>query len=94
MEDETNPGLVELPANGTQTKTETTISTVETGKPKANESHIMSVSIRALIALLVILTVCYMSIMQTDIKEPLYTLAGLIVGFFFGQQTKPKNQQP
>jgi hypothetical protein len=33
-----------------------------------------------------------MSISGIIVKEPLYTLAGLIVGFFFGQAVKPKSQ--
>lgn len=55
-------------------------------------SHMFNVSLRGWIALLVVATVCVMSYRQLEIKEPLYTLAGLVVGFYFGQ-TKPKNQQ-
>ena len=66
-----------------------------TPKPKeqrVKESRIFGVSLRGLIALLVILTVCYMSISVIEVKEPLYTLAGLIVGFYFGQNQKQPNQ--
>lgn len=61
---------------------------------KPTESHLFNMSVRAWIALMVVGTVCYMSIAQIIVKEPLYTLAGLIVGFFFGQAIKPKSQTP
>ena len=55
----------------------------------ADTSRIGGVSLRGWIAVIVILTVCAMSLLALEIKEPLYTLAGLIVGFYFGQnQTK------
>jgi hypothetical protein len=64
-------------------------------KPKGNqprESQLFYVSLRGWISLIVVTTVCVMSYQQLEVKEPLYTLAGLIVGFFFGQ-SKPKTQQ-
>lgn len=67
-------------------------TTGDTKREKPSESHIFNLSARAFIAVMVIGTVCYMSIAGTDVKEPLYTLAGLIAGFFFGQATKPKSQ--
>lgn len=69
------------------TVTTTTVETI------AKESTLLNVSIRAWIALLVVGTICYMSIAIIEVKEPLYTLGGLIVGFFFGQAKSPKNQQ-
>lgn len=51
-------------------------------------SHILGLSLRGAIALIVILTVCIMSVFAIDVKEPLYTLAGLIVGFYYGQNKK------
>lgn len=53
-----------------------------------DHSTAFGISIRGWIAIAVILTVCGMSIGQIDIKEPLYTLAGLIVGFYYGQNPK------
>lgn len=54
-------------------------------KPTPEESSkIWGVSLRGWIALIVIMTICLMSIIKIDIKEPLYTLGGLIVGFYFG----------
>lgn len=58
---------------------------------KSDYSTIFGVSIRGWIAIIVILTVCCMSIGKIDIKEPLYTLAGLIIGFYFGQNPKKAN---
>lgn len=54
-----------------------------------HDSRILGLSVRAVIALIVIITVCAMSLLLIEIKEPLYTLAGLIVGFYFGQNQKP-----
>jgi hypothetical protein len=55
------------------------------------DSKIANVSLRGWISVIVILTVCLMSGLQIEVKEPLYTLAGLIVGFYFGSNNK-KNQ--
>jgi hypothetical protein len=57
---------------------------------EANNDHstILGVSLRGWIALIVVLTICLMSGLKIDIKEPLYTLGGLIVGFYFGQNPK------
>ena len=51
-----------------------------------NSSQIGGVSLRGLLAVFVILTVCYMSIMKTPVVEPLYTLGTVIVSFYFGHQ--------
>jgi len=55
---------------------------------KADRSRIMGVSLRGWIAVTVITTVCAMSLAMIEVKEPLYTLAGLIVGFYYGQDKK------
>lgn len=57
----------------------------ETKDPRNDTSRVFGISLRGWIALIVILTVCVMSVAVIDVKEPLYTLAGLIVGFYFGQ---------
>jgi hypothetical protein len=49
----------------------------------------LRLSLRGFIALTVTTTVCVMSLTLVEVKEPLYTLAGLIVGFYFGQDKKP-----
>lgn len=69
---------------------QTTITT----KPKEarlKESSIFGVSLRGLIALVVIATVCVMSVAGVLVQEPLYTLAGMIVAFYFGQNQKQPN---
>jgi len=54
----------------------------------AESSKVFDVSLRGWIALIVVLTVCIMSSLSIAVVEPLYTLAGLIVGFYFGQNQK------
>lgn len=56
----------------------------------SDTSRIGGVSLRGWIAVIVIVTVCAMSVLALEVKEPLYTLAGLIVGFYFGQNQKTK----
>jgi hypothetical protein len=95
MQDETQFIEKPSPSPDKPVETVTTQSTrtaTVSGPPKSHESHIMSLSARSLIAIIVVVTVCYMSIRTTEVKEPLYTLAGLVVGFFFGQNSKPKSQ--
>jgi hypothetical protein len=62
----------------------------ENGKT-GDTSKVWGVSLRGWISLIVILTICLMSGLQIDIKEPLYTLGGLIVGFYFGQNQKKQS---
>jgi hypothetical protein len=52
------------------------------------DSKAFNVSIRAWICLLVVLTVCYMSVAQIEIREPLYTLCGMVIGYYFAQSKK------
>lgn len=52
------------------------------------DSHFLKISIRGWLAIIVVVTVCIMSFLLIEVKEPLYTLAGLIVGFYFGQNQK------
>ncbi len=69
-------------------RTEVSTST-ETVKP---ESHFYHISIRAWITLVLILAVVWMSVTGLKIEEPLYTLVGMVVAYYFGQREKPKNQ--
>lgn len=64
----------------------------EKAKPPVEESRIMNVSMRGWIALIVVLTVCAMSVMNLEIREPLYTLAGMVVGFYFAQQKQKPHE--
>lgn len=57
------------------------------------QSQILRISVRAWVCLLLVLTVCAMSLLDVEIKEPLYTLAGSAVGFYFGGGNN-KRQQP
>jgi len=50
------------------------------------ESELFGVSIRAWTLMILVLTVCIMSVMGIEVREPLYTLVGLAVGFYFGQK--------
>ena len=59
-----------------------------TNPSTSEESTLFNVSIRAWTLLLLVLTVCIMSVTGIEVKEPLYTLVGLAVGFYFGQKTK------
>jgi len=53
-----------------------------------DESKAFGVSIRALLAIMLVTTVCCMSVMQIEVKEPLYTLVGFCCGFYYGQKEK------
>lgn len=59
-----------------------------TNPSTSEESTLFNVSIRAWTLLLLVLTVCIMSVIGIEVKEPLYTLVGLAVGFYFGQKTQ------
>ena len=52
-----------------------------------NESNIFGVSARAIIAFTLVVTVCIISILQHDIKEPLYTLVVMAVSFYLGKSS-------
>jgi len=56
-------------------------------EPKS-ESQVMGVSVRGWIAVVIILTVCAMSVMRMDVAEPLYGLAMAAMGWYFGQKEK------
>ena len=49
------------------------------------ESQLMSVSVRGWLVLMVLFTVCLMSIFKIGVSEPLYSMSLLMVGFYFGQ---------
>lgn len=50
-----------------------------------NSSKIFNVSLRGWITFMVVGTVCVMSANNIDVKEPMYTLVGMIVGYYFAQ---------
>jgi hypothetical protein len=59
---------------------------VNTDNPPS--SQIAGVSVRGWIALVCVVTVCIISTMGMEIREPLYTMAGMAVAFYLGQKTK------
>lgn len=59
-----------------------------TTEPPHVDSHIGTVSIRAWIAILLVSTVCFMAVFAMKVEEPLYSMATLALGFYFGQKTK------
>lgn len=44
------------------------------------------VSVRALLAMLLTGTVCFMHLRSIEVKEPLYTLSTMAIGLYFGQK--------
>lgn len=44
------------------------------------------VSVRALLAVVLTLTVCIMHLSGIEVKEPLYTLSTMAIGLYFGQK--------
>lgn len=62
----------------------------ETAKPETNgnESNVLGISIRGWLASILVLTVCIMSAWKVEVTEPLYSMATLALGFYFGQKVK------
>jgi hypothetical protein len=52
-----------------------------------NESNIFGMSVRSVLILILTVTVCYMSLVALEVKEPLYSAFMLGLGFYFGQKT-------
>lgn len=50
------------------------------------DSRLFGVSVRGWLAAVLVVTICGMSSAGVEVKEPLYTLGGLAVGFYFGQK--------
>lgn len=64
------------------TKTETISNSTQAQK---DHSHIFNVSLRGWITLIIVTTVCVMSVRLIEVKEPLYTLVGMVIGYYFAQ---------
>lgn len=56
---------------------------------KMNESKILGVSFRGILALVVIAVVCAMSYMGKKVDEPLYTLVLVVSSAYFGSKGMP-----
>jgi hypothetical protein len=64
---------------------ETGLNEIE--QTSSDESTIKGVSIRGIIALVLIASVCALAFLKIAVTEPLYTLASTVVAFYFGHQT-------
>lgn len=53
-----------------------------------NGSHFFGLSLRGLIALAVVGTICYMALRAMKVEEPFSSIATLTIGFYFGQNSK------
>lgn len=73
-------------SNTTDTPISPTATALATDSSRNGDSHFLRVSIRAWIALILVATVCYMALAALPVEEPLYSLATLAVGFYFGQK--------
>ncbi len=63
---------------GEETKVESKDSTVKLFN--------YDVSVRALLAIMLTTTVCFMHLYGIEVKEPLYTLSTMAIGLYFGQK--------
>jgi hypothetical protein len=55
---------------------------------QGEESGFFGISIRGWITILLVSTVCFMSLKALEVKEPLYTLVSMACGFYLGQKGK------
>lgn len=62
-------------------------------KEKKQRSQI-NVSVRGIIVLMVVATVCYMAMKALKVEEPLYSLVFITVGYYFGQNQQQKQTHP
>lgn len=53
-----------------------------------DDSRLFGVSVRGWLSILLVATVCGMSAAAREVKEPLYTLVGMALGFYFGKNRK------
>ena len=67
---------------------EETQITTRTTDQAPNDSQLIGVSVRAWLAILLTITVCVMALLTLKVEEPLYTLATIALGFYFGQKNK------
>lgn len=52
----------------------------------SQESRILGITVRGIIALVVIVTVCVMSVFKIPVVEPLYTLVISVSSFYLGSR--------
>lgn len=58
---------------------------------KPDGSHIFNLSLRGWICIMLVATVCFMSVSDIAVKEPLYTLVGMAMGYYFAQDKKKQS---
>ena len=51
-----------------------------------DQSMLFGVSVRAWLTVMLVVTVCYMSVATIQVAEPLYTLVVAAISFYFGRQ--------
>lgn len=60
--------------------------TKEDAKDSSFKFFNYDVSVRALLAIMLTSTVCFMHLSGIEVKEPLYTLSTMAIGLYFGQK--------
>lgn len=70
--------------------TDETVITEKPAKIPKQESHLFGLSVRAIITLSLVWTVCYMAVTGIEVKEPLYTLVGMVAAYYFGQNVNQR----
>lgn len=58
---------------------------------KMDESKVFGVSVRAFLAIIIVMTACAMTIYQIKIVEPFYSIVLFVIGFFYGQKNSSTN---
>lgn len=59
----------------------TQLPIIPTGDSKA-----FGITVHGWIAITVVYTICLMSVFGMTVSEPLYTIGGMVVAFYFGQK--------
>lgn len=57
-------------------------------EPDNHHSVLFGISLRGWIAAVIVLTICVMSVLSLEVKEPLYTLGGMVIGYYYAQSKK------
>ena len=59
-----------------------------------DESKTLGVSVRGWLAVCIVITVCSMSHLRLEVKEPLYSGFLIALGFYLGSKTQNGNGAP
>jgi len=52
------------------------------------DSSILGVSVRGIVVIVIVVTVCAMNLIGTTVTEPLYSVVIAAVSYYFGQSSK------